>query len=323
VTREEAVRLIESARGPADLFGDDAARSYRRLARLTHPDTSPSWARTQAAFCRLASLWQQHRDGSGTLVAEGDIANLYEDARGLLKITRDPADNDLIDREFAALTQLRARGDARFVPYIPRLTGSERQRDPATGTVRGASILDRLDGFVSLAAVRRAYPGGLDPRDAAWIWRRLLVALGFAHRAGVIHGAVLPPHVMIHPAEHGLVLVDWCYSVCTRGDRIPAIVARYRDWYPPEVLARQAPGPGTDIYLATRCMTDLVASPPGRGSAQTPERRRLGMFAGGCALPQPSRRPQDAWRLLGELDDLLERLYGPRRFRPFAMPAPG
>jgi hypothetical protein len=32
-------------------------------------------------------------------------------------------------------------------------------------------------------------------------------------------------------------------------------------------------------------------------------------------------RPQDAWHLLGELDELLDDLYGPRRFRPFAMPA--
>jgi hypothetical protein len=32
-------------------------------------------------------------------------------------------------------------------------------------------------------------------------------------------------------------------------------------------------------------------------------------------------RPQDAWRLLAEFDELLERLYGPRTFRPFAMPA--
>ena len=62
MTREEAVRLIESARGPADLFGAEAARSYRRLARLTHPDTSPAEARTRAAFGRLTALWQQHRD---------------------------------------------------------------------------------------------------------------------------------------------------------------------------------------------------------------------------------------------------------------------
>ena len=33
------------------------------------------------------------------------------------------------------------------------------------------------------------------------MWRRLLVAVGAAHRAGVIHGAVLPEHVMIHPPE--------------------------------------------------------------------------------------------------------------------------
>jgi hypothetical protein len=32
--------------------------------------------------------------------------------------------------------------------------------------------------------------------------------------------------------------------------------------------------------------------------------------------------PRDvAWTLLHELDDLLERLYGPRRFRPFHLPA--
>jgi len=28
-----------------------------------------------------------------------------------------------------------------------------------------------------------------------------------------------------------------------------------------------------------------------------------------------------AWQLLAEFDELLERLYGPRRFRLFAMPA--
>jgi hypothetical protein len=48
---------------------------------------------------------------------------------------------------------------------------------------------------------------------------------------------------------------------------------------------------------------------------------RLAAFARGCLLASPGRRPQDAWRLLTELDELLERPYGPRRFRPFAMPA--
>jgi hypothetical protein len=46
----------------------------------------------------------------------------------------------------------------------------------------------------------------------------------------------------------------------------------------------------------------------------------LRAFARGCLLTAENRRPQDAWRLLAELDDLLERLYGPRRFRPFQLP---
>lgn len=312
---QDAVALIEAAREPGDLFGlTDPARSYRRLARLTHPDSSADQAATCRAFEKLSALWAQYRDVCATPVASGDIANLYRTGDGVLKLARDPADNDLIDREAVALTLLRALGDTRFLAYVPRLLRGERQRDPDTGVVRRASVLGWLDGFVSLADVRRAYPGGLDPRDAAWMWRRLLVALGFAHRAGVIHGAVLPPHVMVHPAEHGLVLVDWCYSAGRAGPApsIPAIVERYRDWYPDEVLAREEPGPATDIYLATRCMTGLMDSPG----------RPLSAFARGCLLRQPSRRPQDAWRLIGELDEHLGRLYGPRTFRPFTMKVP-
>ena len=47
----------------------------------------------------------------------------------------------------------------------------------------------------------------------------------------------------------------------------------------------------------------------------------MASFALGCLLAGPRRRPADAWQLLAELDELLERLYGPRTFRPFAMPA--
>jgi hypothetical protein len=63
--------------------------------------------------------------------------------------------------------------------------------------------------------------------------------------------------------------------------------------------------------MATRCITELMG---GRQPA------RIAAFAAGCMLANPSRRPPDAWRLLAELDELLERLYGPRAFRPFALP---
>jgi hypothetical protein len=312
MTGDEAITLIETAGGPYALFDRDPQRTYRRLARLTHPDANPGNTRAAGAFARLAALWQQWQQRPGTLAVAGDIANLYEHERGLLKLARDPADNDLLDREAAALTRLHAAGDARFLPYVPALIERQRQRDPATGTERRANLIGRLDGFVTLADVHAAYPGGVDPADVAWMWRRLLVALGFAHGTGVIHAAVIPDHVLIHPAEHGLVLVDWCYAISRPGVLVAAVPGRYADWYPAEVHGQRAPGPDLDIWLATRCMTDLtgdLAPPP------------LAAFARGCMLPSPGSRPRDAWRLLGELDAVLERLYGPRRFRPFAMPA--
>lgn len=327
MSTRDAVMLIESALDPEDLFGADpseAARRFRRLARLTHPDSCAGDARSVAAFDRLTGLWRSlhGRPGPGHgaagaagampdgLVAKGDIANLYRAHGGLLKVARDPADGDLMDREAAALTAIRSQTAPRLHAYLPRLLRSQAMTDPLTGAVRRANLIARLAGFVSLSDVTAAFPGGVHPADAAWMWRRLLVAVGIAHRAGYVHGAVLPEHVLIHPAQHGLVLVDWCYSG-RPGAPLPAIVARHRDRYPPEIPRGGPAGCDTDIWLVTASFTGLVGD---RMPAP------LAAFARGCMLASPARRPQDAWMLLRELDEVLGRLYGPRRFRPFQMP---
>ncbi|MFI0444843.1 molecular chaperone DnaJ [Actinomadura sp. 6N118] len=345
---DDALARLDRVRTPADLFGADAteaARTYRRLARLVHPDATGG--RTRDAFTRLNALWRTYKlndanlNGAATMrtrrhsyrlggvKAEGDLANLYaasyDGARpAIVKLPRDPRDSDLVEREAVALRQLPEDGDERFRAYVPRLIETFRHRDAATGEQRQVNAMAALDGFHSLADVRAAHPGGVDPRDAAWMWRRLLVALGFAHRAGVLHGAVLPDHVLIHPEKHGLVLVDWCYSVpgcysyADATGRVPAMVDRYAAWYPPEVPARQRASAATDIFMATRCMTELMGGADQAGTAPKPMR----LFAKGCLLTSQKRRPDDAWKLLDEFDELLERLYGPRRFRPFHMPDP-
>jgi hypothetical protein len=323
-----------------------AAKVYRRLARVLHPDRSPAGREQDArdAFAKLAQLWEEYRGLAigarapgragtslvtslrayrvGDPVSATAIANLYEveyavgaNARaGLLKLPRDPRDNDLMEREAAALAALRRNGDPRCRAFAPELIDAFRHRDPADGVRRqGVITAGTLTGFHTLAQVRDAYPGGVDPRDAAWMWRRLLVALDYAHDAGIVHGAVLPATVYIHAELHGLVLTDWCFSVHARNEPIPAIHEEYRAWYPPEVAARRAPSSATDIYLATRCMAHLI------GKDAMP--RALTNFVRGCTLTAESMRPRSARRLLGELDDILERLYGRRTFRPFAMPS--
>jgi hypothetical protein len=325
----DAVRLVMSAATARELFDTpDPARRYRQLARALHPDRlavvghgGVEPAAAAEAFVRLVSLWRSQRgvtirtsDAEYRLAGRryaGDLADLYDvGADRLLKLPRDPANNDLMEREARALRALEDHGDPRYLPYVPRLVDSFRHRDGATGAQRRVNVVAAAPDLHGLHEVREAYPDGLDPRDVAWMWRRLLVALGFAHRAGVVHAAVLPGHVLIEPAEHGVVLVDWCYAIFGPGDPVPALVPAFADWYPVEVRTRQDAGPGTDIAMATRCMTDLMGRRiPGP----------LRAFATGCSLPAPRQRPDDAWQLLGELDEVLARLYGRRRFRPFSL----
>jgi hypothetical protein len=317
----EAIEQVRTARTAGELFGDEAPnREYRRLARLTHPDlVAPAdRADATAAFIRLTALWRSRGRVTirtrraeyrlGPVAYRGDLANLYDTGTALVKVAREPVHNDLLAREAQALRTLASRADPRYLPYVPRLVESFRHREEGTGVERRVNVVGTTTGGLrSLVDVREAYPDGLDPRDAAWMVRRLLVALGLAHRAGLVHGAVVPDHVLIQPEEHGLVLVDWCYA-SEPGQPVPAPLDRYRDWYPVE--AATAAGPETDIAMAAHCMEYLMAE-------RIPAPLRA--FADGCRLARPRQRPDDAWRLLAELDEVLGRLYGPRTFRPFQL----
>nr|WP_221377758.1 molecular chaperone DnaJ [Actinoplanes polyasparticus] len=293
----EAVARIGKASTFADLGDGEAA--YRTYAKAVHPDavTEAQSATATRAFAALSQLYRERN----RRVAVGDIADLMTgDDGSLLKIPRSPADNDLMEAEAVALQALRDKGDPKFRPYAPRLIESYLHEDGERRR-RRVNVLERLAGFVPLSdlTTRR------DPRDVAWIWRRLLVGLGWAHRAGVVHGAILEEHVLIHPGQHGVALVDWCYSTA----HVKAIVAKRRNAYPPEVLAAKTAGPATDIYMATGLMNRIADDLP----------PALKKFADGCSYDKPRMRPQDAWRLLGELDEVLHSLYGPRTFRPFTI----
>lgn len=346
-----AAIVLDTAGSPHDLFGPtptdgnltEATRRYRGLARLIHPDVAPDRPVAQRLFVRLGELWAQYtalvgtgspvtvttRRGTlsaGRLLARGDLAHVYAadyqphattgDAQSTVwKVARHPRHNDLLNAEAQALRRLTTWGDLRFAAYVPTLLDAFTHEQAGSGMRRRTTVQRRLDGYVSLAQLIDAFPGGIDARDTAWMWRRLLVGLGHAHRAGVVHGAVVPEHVLIHPEEHGLVLIDWCHAIntaTTPGARVTALVTTWRSLYPPEVLNRQAATPATDIFMASQVMALLM-------NDRMP--RPMRAFIAGCTSANPLGRPQDAWALQHELDELLARLYGPRRFRPFHLPA--
>lgn len=340
VQTESLVHRVLTCDDPDDLFpadDEDARREYRRLARLLHPDVAGHDAAD--AFRHLSDLYEWHRTGRrpkgarqiilttrrrsyvlGNLAYEGDVANLYRgsyDNAGtpsqvLLKMPRDPANNDFLQAESEALKLIGQDVDPKWHPFFSELVETFRHEDRASGERRRVNAIKPLEGFYSLAQVRKAYPDGLHPKDVAWMWRRILVGLGVTHDAGLVHGAPIPENILIHPKKHGVVLVGWCYSV-KNGEPLRAVPSDRSAYYPEMDIADRIPASGAvDMFVAHRTIHGLLKAD------DTP--KQFYTFLSGVMQIKPGARP-DAGETLEALDDLLFRLYGPRRYRPFEMPA--
>jgi serine/threonine protein kinase len=327
VTYVAAKQRISRAGKPEDIFEEGReAKTYYALANAVHPDMVAEEDRIEAnaLMAKLGNLWAQHngkvepitiktKRGDhplGGLIARGHIANVYSSGPNVVKMPRSPADNDLMEREAKALKKLDAEADPQFRIYAPKLVETFRHRD-ASRVERRCNVIERLDGFHTLSQVKDAYPDGLDPRDLAWIWRRLFVAIGLAADNGLVHGGVTPDNVMVHPIDHGVVLLDWVLSADMSTDqKIPAIDPAWPLFAHEDITSKVAPTPRIDSYMMGRTMTWML----GRHR----HAMRFRGFAMGCMVASPPPAAQ----LLGEFDELLADVYGKRRYRKLEMPSP-
>lgn len=330
----------------------DVATTYRQLAKITHPDHWPGGPchvqrqmQATAAFHLLQDWYRKAQDKiklgtygdrsacakvtitnrKATYVADlrvgvGALADLYAattgtDKRVLVKVGRAPGNNDLLANEATILRYLREEGAGkalRVMEHIPTLVDSF-QLQTKDHVRKQVNVFEWTPGGVTLAEVMRAYPGGIDPRDMAWMFNRTLAALLAAHQSGVIHGAVTPDHVVVYPATHGGMLVDWCYAVHP-GEPIKAWNPEWASFYAVELLDKTEARFGSDICMAAKCAIALV------GKLTMP--RKLEGFLRSCTLGQ-AFRAQDVYAVFEEFQQVLAFLYGPRKFREFKMPPKG
>jgi hypothetical protein len=350
-------RTVTTAHRPADVFGPldgplssqltALARVFRTLVRVAHPDHCPDDQRRAEQTFHHLEVWRQRAEeelrtgayGStatpvtlrtGTYeihepLKAGDYYTLYRCTTSpmkpgeelQLKVVHDERDNELLRHEAQVLRRL-ARAPAPARRYFPRLVESFVWKDSAAS--RQALLMAGPANLYSLADIRAAFPAGLDPRDAAWMFNRTLEALWFAHQQNLVHGAVLPPSLHVSLEDHGLVLDDWALAV-ESGEPLTALSVSYAAWYPGEARLKAPATPATDLFLATRCLVYLLGGDPVTGQLPLAVPAPFHRFVKGCLLPSPVHRPQDVGALREEFDDLLENLYGPRAFRPLAMPA--
>ena len=225
-------------------------------------------------------------------LAFGDICNLYRAASPqvsgtlVFKITRSHYSNQHLARELDILRQLHDADDGRFEPFLPEPLGRSNIVQSAGEPPRLATVLkyhgeiDGPDDLYSLQEVRAAYPNGIDPRDMAWMWRRILTVLGFVHTRGLAHGLVTPDHILIEPRGHKLVLISWCGAVGLGSSPGVAAPVRWREWIDPAQRLSSA----SDLACASRSMLYL------KNSSVDPAIVRHFERAGATS---------DAWKLLG------------------------
>jgi len=267
------------------------------------------------------------------LVAHGDSAAVlrarWEHRLGeevILKVMRAPADRDLLRAELDLLRELGssdAQGAEFFSTLLPQPVAVGELPDGAGGS-RFATAYRWRSGFHhTLADVRRAHPAGVDPRVALWIHKRLLELLGWLRRAGAVHGAIVPPHVLVHPRDHGAVLVGFTCGArldASRRARLPAQPSAWRHHYPTGVGPGAAVATGLDVLMATRCVLAVLGGDPQRGLPPAHLPAELQALLTELADSAGATRDMDGWEALARLKQTARQVYGPPAHHPLAMP---
>lgn len=266
---------------------------------LSKPRASKNVIRTKKHTYELKHLF--HKNDTFT-----KYITTYDDGHkeAWLFILNSPTDNDLAETHIEAIKKIDdVPSDYRL--FFPAIIESFDYRDEQTGETRKIISTHVAPGFRTMSDILDVYPDGISGRDVAWMFRRMLVAVGNAHELNIVNGAPTFDSFMIHDAQHGIILSDWQYSVET-GQPLKVIPAKYKDFYPQYALDGHPVDDRLDLYVISK-MAELLLGKR--------EPQQLRNFFKGCQL---SKVPNAA-ELLSEFDTLLDRLYGKRTFNHFSL----
>lgn len=349
MTTTEAQRVL-SAKTAEDLFGEidydfndwleHAKSRFKKYARVLHPDKETG---DEEAFKRLNELWVDANRGPAPnpipretiIVAKahtftvtpngvrrrGDLADIIPvtfgvpERPGIVKIARSQKDRDLMQAEVAAIKAITEPDDVRriFVPervesFFIKIAGKSHAAIAYTWPHDGYTASD----WWSIAELRKSLVNGVQPRDVAWIARRLFVALSLVADRDYVHGNITPKHVLVQPEQHGLMLVGWA-GASKIGENARIISPDERYAYPPSFADDKTLMTEHDLAMACNtlhyALCEFYRDVPKLSNFLT---RVSEMHRRGLRL--------DVHAVRGELDTVLLNTFGPPRFHAMEQP---
>ena len=334
-----AINEITAAKTAGDLFDNasvaKARIKYRKLTRSVHPDVfieSKDKQIAQVAFIKLMEFWDIYREkqtdsklqnGRETDLiktrkheyivvphSEDDVFQIFGatyDAghkRAEILIAKNTNDKDLVDAYINSIDVIKHNIPDEYKMFFPTII--EKFNYSAAGKNAKSSIsLNGLKDFYTLREVVDKYPKGLHPRHVAWIFRRMLTAIGNSADVGLVHGAPNLDSFYINPYIHGVILKAWQYSVNT-GSQLKAVPKNAKDYYPKYVFNKEPVDYKLDVWLTAKTAIRLLGDN---------EYKPFMAFFKGCLLSSVPE-PRD---LLSEFDAVMDKSFGERKFVTFDM----
>jgi hypothetical protein len=264
-------------------------------------------------------------------VAEGDGCDVFfgrSDARltelVLLKVARNRDAEAHLTRGWRALERLNqseAQGAEFFSTLLPQLVsfGPLKDRDG-----RLCAVYRWRSGFVhTFDDVLTAHPGGVDGKAAVWLWKRTLELLGWMHRSGWVHGAVLPAHLLVNARDHGVVLAGWSAATPnaqSARERLPVCSASQREMYPEAQWDGAPATPRTDLTMAARSVLKVIGGDVASRRIPSATPAPLAALLEAYVDDRSTARSDDAWAVKDLVSAAGKAAYGPPRFHRLHMP---
>jgi serine/threonine protein kinase len=273
------------------------------------------------------------------LPVEGEVYDLYlarfydtalsKDRDVLVRVASGEDVNDLAQNEARVLAHLN-RGIVHLSPgnkmQIPELVESFEIAG------KWVVVTEYARRYYSLEEIRAIYPNGVDAVHVAWMFNRMLTAMLTAHTSGVIHGAILPPHVLIHSGSetddlrHTGILIDWTNAVMETSTNVwpnlstMSSVEEYQSFYPPEVLMRKPATPQTDLAMAAGCAIYLLG-----GDVETEEMPdstpwNIAQLLRSCREKNLALRPRSVADFYDQMKAALRVCFGEPKFHFLELP---